>query len=75
MGELLVKLGGKSRQAWFALLLVIAGALQDNSDVLAGVAGEEMSGTILYVIGVIVYILRAITKVPMGEKTKLLANE
>ena len=75
MEQLILKLGGKSRQAWFALLLVILGGMQQNQETLTAAVGDSNIGWVMSGVGVAVYILRVITKKPMAEKEKLLSSE
>lgn len=58
----------KSKTSWFALLLVIIGALQQNMDAVGAVIGEGNLGMFTSITGVIVYVLRLVTNKPLAEK-------
>jgi hypothetical protein len=55
----------KSRTMWFALLLVIFGALEAGFPYLQSVIDPQYYGVILVAIGVIVAILRFVTTTPI----------
>jgi hypothetical protein len=55
----------KSKTMWFALLLVIFGALEAGFPYLESVIAQQYYGVLLVAIGVIVAILRFITTKPI----------
>lgn len=55
----------KSKTMWFALLLVIFGAIETGFPYLQSVIDPAYYGTILIVIGVIVAVLRFVTTQPI----------
>jgi hypothetical protein len=58
----------KSKTAWFAVLLVVAGALQQNMEVVTAAIGEGNVGWFTSFVGVVVYVLRLVTTKPVDEK-------
>ncbi len=58
----------KSKTAWFALALVVLGALQQNMGVVTEVVGEGNVGWFTSFVGAAVYVLRLLTKAPLDEK-------
>lgn len=58
----------KSKTAWFALLLVVIGALQQNMEVVTNLIGSDNIGTFTSITGVLVYVLRLLTTRPLEEK-------
>jgi hypothetical protein len=58
----------KSRTMWFALLLVVFGALEAGFPYLQSVIEPQYYGSILVAIGVIVAILRYVTTQPLNKK-------
>jgi hypothetical protein len=58
----------KSKTAWWALALVILGALQQNMDVVTAAIGGGNVGWFVSVTGVITYILRLVTTQPIEAK-------
>ena len=56
----------KSKTMWFSVALVVFGSLYDNLPVLQSVIDPKYYGIILTVIGVIVALLRYITKDPIN---------
>ena len=58
----------KSKTAWFAVLLVIAGALQQNMEVVTAAIGDGNVGWFTSAVGVLVYVLRLVTNGPVEEK-------
>ena len=56
----------KSKTMWFSVSLVIFGALLDNLPALQSVIDPKYYGIILTVVGVIVALLRYITKEPIN---------
>ena len=56
----------KSKTMWFSVALVIFGALLDNLPALQSVIDPKYYGIILTVVGVIVALLRYITKEPIN---------
>ena len=75
MGDFLASVGSKSRQAWFALVLIVLGTLQTNMDAVTSAIGSDNVGWFTSAIGVVVYVLRVITKKPMADKAKLMSSE
>jgi hypothetical protein len=55
----------KSKTMWFALLLVIFGAIEAGFPYLQNVIDPKYYGTILMAIGVIVAVLRFVTTQPI----------
>jgi hypothetical protein len=58
----------KSKTALFAMLLTIAGIVQQNTEVITKLIGEHNTGVLMSGVGVVVYILRWITTAPLEEK-------
>ena len=56
----------KSKTMWFSVALVIFGALLDNLPALQSVIDPKYYGIILTVVGVIVALLRYVTKEPIN---------
>ena len=56
----------KSKTMWFSVALVVFGSLYDNLPVLQSVIDPKYYGIILTVIGVIVALLRYVTKEPIN---------
>lgn len=55
----------QSKTAWFAVILVVLGALQQNLEVITAVVGAGNIGWFTSVIGAVVYVLRLITTKPL----------
>ena len=58
----------KSKTMWFALLLVILGALMDNLSYLQSIIDPQYYGIIMIVIGITVAILRFLTTDAIGKE-------
>ncbi len=58
----------KSKTAWFALILVMLGALQQNAEAVTAVIGAGNMGWFMSAIGAVVYVLRMMTSKPLDEK-------
>ena len=58
----------KSKTMWFALALVIFGALMDNLSYLQNVIDQRYYGFIVIIIGIIVAILRFVTTDAIGKE-------
>lgn len=56
-----MKRAAKSKTIWFALLLVVFGALMDNLQYLQSVIDQRYYGVIMIAVGIIVAILRFVT--------------
>ena len=56
----------KSKTMWFSVALVVFGALLDNLPALQSVIDPKYYGIILTVVGIIVALLRYITKEPIN---------
>jgi len=56
----------KSKTMWFSVALVIFGALLDNLPALQSIIDPKYYGIILTVVGVIVALLRYVTKEPIN---------
>jgi uncharacterized membrane protein (DUF106 family) len=58
----------KSKTMWFSSLLIIFGALMDNSVYLKDLISPQYFSFVMIVIGIIVGILRSITTQPLADK-------
>lgn len=58
----------KSKTMWFALALVILGALMDNLSYIQNIIDQRYYGIIVIAIGIIVAILRFITTDAIGKE-------
>lgn len=58
----------KSKTMWFSLLLVLFGALMDNSIYLKDLIPPQYFSLIMILIGVIVATLRMVTTQPLAAK-------
>jgi hypothetical protein len=58
----------KSKTMWFSLLLVLFGALMDNSVYLRDLIPAQYFSLIMVVIGIIVAMLRMATTQPLATK-------
>ena len=58
----------KSKTMWFSVLLVLFGALMDNSVYLKDLIPPQYFSLIMIVIGVIVATLRMVTTQPLAAK-------
>jgi hypothetical protein len=58
----------KSKTMWFALALVVLGALMDNLSYLQNIIDQRYYGIIVIAIGIIVAILRFITTDAIGKE-------
>jgi len=56
----------KSKTMWFSVALVIFGALLDNLPNLQSIIDPKYYGIILTVVGIIVALLRYVTKEPIN---------
>ena len=56
----------KSRTMWFSVALVVFGALLDNLPYLQSIIDPKYYGIIFTVVGVIVALLRYVTKEPIN---------
>lgn len=63
-----MKRARSSKTMWFALLLVVLGALMDNLSYLQNIIDQRYYGIIVVAIGVIVAILRFITTDAIGKE-------
>ena len=63
-----MKRARKSKTMWFALALVILGALMDNLSYLQSIIDPQYYGLIMIAIGIIVAILRFITTDAIGRE-------
>ena len=63
-----MKRARKSKTMWFALILVILGALMDNLSYLQNIIDPQYYGIIMIAIGIIVAILRFITTDAIGKE-------
>ena len=63
-----MKRARKSKTMWFALALVILGALMDNLSYLQNIIDPQYYGLIMIAIGIIVAILRFITTDAIGRE-------
>ena len=63
-----MKRARKSKTMWFALLLVVLGALMDNLSYIQHLIAPEYYGLIVIGIGVTVAILRFITTDAIGRE-------
>lgn len=63
-----MKRARRSKTMWFALALVILGALMDNLSYVQHLIAPEYYGVIVIAIGVIVAILRFITTDAIGRE-------
>lgn len=63
-----MKRARKSKTMWFAVALVILGALMDNLSYLQSVIDPQYYGVIMIAIGVIVAILRFMTTDAIGRE-------
>lgn len=63
-----MKRARKSKTMWFALALVILGALMDNLSYLQSIIDPQYYGLIMIGIGIIVAILRFITTDAIGRE-------
>lgn len=62
-----MKRARKSKTMWFALLLVVLGALMDNLSYIQNLIDPQYYGLVVITIGVIVAILRFITTDAIGQ--------
>jgi len=62
-----MKRARKSKTMWFALALVILGALMDNLSYIQDLIAPQYYGVIVIVIGITVAILRYITTDAIGR--------
>ena len=62
-----MKRARKSKTMWFALLLVILGALMDNLSYIQNLIDPQYYGVLVIAIGVTVAILRYITTDAIGR--------
>lgn len=58
----------KSKTMWFSLLIVIFGALMDNSVYLKDLIPPQYFSLIMIAIGVICALLRMVTTQPLNQK-------
>lgn len=63
-----MKRAAKSKTMWFALLLVVFGALMDNLTYLQSIIDPQYYGAIMIAIGIVVAILRFITTQQIGKE-------
>ena len=63
-----MKRARKSKTMWFALTLVILGALMDNLSYLQNIIDPQYYGVIMIAIGIIVAILRFISTDAIGRE-------
>lgn len=63
-----MKRARRSKTMWFALLLVVLGALMDNLSYIQHLIAPEYYGVIVIAIGVVVAILRYITTDAIGRE-------
>ena len=63
-----MKRARSSKTMWFAVLLVVFGALMDNISYLQSVIDQRYYGAIVVSIGVIVAVLRFITTDAIGKE-------
>lgn len=56
----------KSKTMWFSVALVVFGALLDNLPALQSIIDPKYYGIILTIVGVIVALLRYVTKEPIN---------
>lgn len=63
-----MKRARKSKTMWFALALVILGALMDNLSYLQNLIDPQYYGVIMIAIGIIVAILRFISTDAIGRE-------
>lgn len=58
----------KSRTMLFSALLMIFGAIADNSDKIQGLLDAHTYNIIMLLVGVIIAILRFLTTLPLNQK-------
>lgn len=58
----------KSKTALFAMLLTIAGVIQQNTEVITSIIGANNTGILMSGIGVVVYFLRWVTTTSLEKK-------
>ncbi len=58
----------KSKTMWFALLLVVLGALMDNLSYLQNLIDPQYYGILVIAIGIIVAVLRFVTTDAIGRE-------
>ena len=58
----------KSKTMWFALLLVVLGALMDNLSYLQNLIDPQYYGILVIAIGIIVAVLRFVTTDAIGKE-------
>lgn len=63
-----MKRARNSKTMWFALLLVILGALMDNLSYLQSIIDPQYYGVIMIAIGIVVAILRFISTEAIGKE-------
>lgn len=63
-----MKRARKSKTMWFALLLVVLGALMDNLSYLQSIIDPQYYGLIMIAIGIIVAILRFVSTETIGQE-------
>jgi len=56
----------KSKTMWFSVALVVFGALLDNLPALQSIIDPKYYGIILTIVGIIVALLRYVTKEPIN---------
>lgn len=63
-----MKRARKSKTMWFALALVILGALMDNLSYIQNIIDPQYYGLLVIVIGIIVAVLRFVTTDAIGRE-------
>ena len=58
----------KSKTIWFAIVLSILGAIQDNIPELKDSISQDSYGTILQCVAIVIAILRTVTTKPLSDK-------
>ena len=58
----------KSKTAYFALALVLVGAIEQNAALVSEIVGADNRGVFTAIVGVIVYVLRLVTGRPLEAK-------
>lgn len=55
-----------SKTSWFALIIIVLGALQQNAEAVTAVVGAGNIGWVMSGIGVVIYALRWVTTAALG---------
>jgi len=58
----------RSKTMWFSFILVVLGAVSDNSQYLRGLLDAQIFNVVMIIIGVIVAMLRIQTTQPLDQK-------